>query len=64
MYMYMYIYISEFPQLVSAMRLSSKECLKFAQVPLLNKLDVIYLQSLSNEVSVPSAKKITLLGIN
>ena len=41
-------------QLVSAMRLVSGECLKFVQVALLGKLDVIY--SISNDVSVLSAE--------
>ena len=54
---------AEFSQLVSAMRLSSGECLKLAQVALLYKLDVIYSKSISNDLSVPSAEKITLVGI-
>ena len=54
---------AEFSQLVSAMRLSSGESLKFTQVPLLYKLDVIYLKSISNDVSVPSAEKITLVDM-
>ena len=46
------------------MRLSSGgESLKFTQVPLLYKLDVIYLKSISNDVSVPSAEKITLVDV-
>ena len=52
---------AEFFQLVSAMRLFSGDCLKFAQVALLYKLDVMYLKSISNDVSVPSAEKITLV---
>ena len=63
-YIYIYIYINaEFSQLVSAMRLSSGECLKFVQVALLYKLDVIYSKSISNDVSVPSAEKITLVDM-
>ena len=50
-----------FPQLVLAMRLSSGECLKFTQIALLYKLDVKYLKSVSNEVSVPSTEKIALV---
>ena len=34
-------------------------CLKFEQVALLYKLDVIYSKSIFNDVSVPSAEKIT-----
>ena len=45
---------AEFPQLVLAMRLSSGKCLKFLQIELLYKLDVIYLKSKLNEASVPS----------
>ena len=45
------------------MRLSSGECLKFVQVALLYKLDVIYSKSISNDVSVPSAEKITLVDM-
>ena len=48
----------EIPQLVSGMRLSSGECLKFSQVALLHKLDDMYLKSISNDVSVPSTEKI------
>ena len=44
--------------LVSATRLSSGECLKFVQVALLYKLDVIYSKFISNDVSVPSAENI------
>ena len=33
------------------------------QIALLYKLDVIYLKSISNEVSVPSAEKIKLVDI-
>ena len=54
---------AEFPQLVSAMRISSGKCLKFVQIALLYKLDVIYLKSISNEVSVPSSEKITLVDM-
>ena len=43
------------------MRLSSGEYLKFVQIPLLYKLDVIYSKSISNDVSVPSAEKIKLV---
>ena len=43
------------------MKLSSGECLKFVQTALLYKLDVIYLKSIYNEVSVPSAEKITFV---
>ena len=43
------------------MKLSSGECLKFVQTALLYKLDVIYLKSIYNEVSVPSDEKITLV---
>ena len=39
------------------------ECLKFLQVALLYKLDIIYSKSISNDVSVPSAEKITLVGM-
>ena len=45
------------------MRLFSGECLKFVQIALLYKLDVIYSKSISNDVSVPSAKKITLVDM-
>ena len=41
----------------------SGECLKFAQVALLFKLDVIYSKSMSNDVSVPSAEKIMLVDM-
>ena len=54
---------TEFSQLVSVMRLSSGECLKFVQVALLYKLDVIYLKSISSDVSVASAEKITLVDM-
>ena len=54
---------AEFSQLVSAMRLFSGESLKFAQVALLYKLDIIYLKSISNDVSIPSAEKITLVDM-
>ena len=45
------------------MRLPSGECLKFVPVALLHKLDVIYSKSISNDVSVPSAEKITLVDM-
>ena len=45
------------------MRLSSGECLKFAQVAFLYKLDVVYLKSIFNDVSIPSAEKITLVDM-
>ena len=46
------------------MRLSSGDCLKFVQVALLYKLDVIYSKSISNDVvSVPSTGKITLMDM-
>ena len=45
------------------MRLSSGECLKFVQIALLYKLDVIYPKSISNDVSIPSAEKITLVDM-
>ena len=54
---------AEFSQLVSAMSLSSGECLKFTQVALLYKLGVIYLKSISSDASVPSAEKITLVDM-
>ena len=41
----------------------SGERLKFVQIAFLYKLDVIYLKSISNKVSVPSAEKITLLDM-
>ena len=66
MYIYVYIYANknaEFSQLVSAMRLSSGECLKFVQFALLYKLDVTYSKSMSSDVSVPSAEKITLVDM-
>ena len=53
--------ITEFSQLVSAMRLFSGEFLKFVQIALLYKLGVIYLKDISSELSVPSTKKITLV---
>ena len=52
---------AEFSQIVSAMRLSSGERLKIAQVVLLCKLDVICLKSISNEVIVPSAEESMLV---
>lgn len=49
---------TEFPQLGGGPQ-ENGECLKFAQqVGLLYKLDVIYLKSISNDVSNPSAEKI------
>ena len=36
---------------------------KICTIALLYKVDVIYLNSISNEVSVPSAKKITLVNM-
>ena len=54
---------AELPQLFSAMRLSTGECLKFVQDELLHKLDVKYSKYISNDVSVPSAEKITLMDI-
>ena len=63
-YIYICVYINEkFPQLVSAMRLTSGECLIFVQFALLYKLDVIYSKSITNDVSVPSAEKITLVDM-
>ena len=41
----------------------SRERLKFVQIAFLYKLEVIYLKSISNKVSVPSAEKITLLDM-
>ena len=40
------------------MRLSLEECFKFVQVVLLYKLDIIYLEPVSNEVSDPSVEMI------
>ena len=54
---------AEFPQLVSSLRLSSGDCLKFVQVALLFKQDVIHLKSISNAGSNQSAEKIMLLKI-
>ena len=54
---------AEFPQLVSAMTLPSEECLKFAQVALLYKLDVIYSNYIFSDICVPSAEKITLVDM-
>ena len=45
------------------MRLSLGECLKFVQIALLYKLDVVYLISISIKVSVPSAEKMTLVDV-
>ena len=47
----------------SAMRLSSGKRLKFVQIALLYKLDVIYSKSISSDVSVPAAEKITLVDM-
>ena len=53
---------TEFPQLEGGPQ-ENGECLKFAQqVGLLYKLDVIYLKSISNEVSNPSAEKSMLVA--
>ena len=46
-----------------SIRLSSGECLKFVQVVLLYKLDVIYSKAISNEVSDPYAEKIMLADV-
>ena len=48
---------------VSAMRLFSGECLRFVQVALLCKLDVIYSKSIINDISVASADKIALVDM-
>lgn len=54
---------TEFPQLEGGPQ-ENGECLKFAQqVGLLYKLDVIYLKSISNDVSNPSAEEISLVNM-